>query len=215
MKELAAALEAGAGARAAATEEVHRRTALIDERAIAAADARRGAYESWKAAQQIVTPTAQEVLADAAAFKGKMVTVTYSRLGSGYYDDELEINGELWSVAYDETVREALRANMKRLDDLHQQLVAAVSANHGVPPVWVAKAHYATEAELVVEIAGRRMHTPKQEVRDNQGRLVGTVDGIPFPIPHGVIPAVSSRLYVLMPGSDSSLEALDESGILP
>lgn len=155
------------------------------------------------------------MLGDLGAAKGKFVAERYDRLGSGVYDDFHKIHGSTWYVEYPPELRKQIKDQMKRLDDLHEQMLAAVAKKHGVPQVLVGRAHYATEVDFVCEIVGRTMYTPKVELRDAGGKVIGTTDGTPYPVPSIAIRGLSSRLYVIVPGAGSSLDEMKVDGVMP
>jgi hypothetical protein len=43
-------------------------------------------------------------------------------------------------------------------------------------------------------------YTPRREVRDSSGRVIGTIDGAAYSVPRLVIRGISSAYFVIVPG---------------
>jgi hypothetical protein len=149
-----------------------------------------------------------------AQYTGKWIEGHARHLGLFLADEPTELNGDIYQVDYDPLVRDQLFAGMTRLDDLYHQMAERVAAKHGLGGVNTSTKHYPRNAHYLCEIVGIASYTPRREVRDSYGRVIGTVDGDPYPVPRIVIRGVATAYFVVVPGQPPSLDALNADGLV-
>jgi hypothetical protein len=212
--QIAAAMAGTADARQRAEAEITAGGELIRRRAEVAAQALRPAFDAWAAARSPITVLGGSIVADLERYRGQWVRGHARHLGRTLYDHHDELNGDTFLFEYEPGVREALLAGMKRLDDLYERMAKQAGERHGVENVPSSTQHYPRDAHYLAEIVGLAQYTPQREVRDNYGRVLGTVDGAPYPVPRVVIRGVATTYFVVVPGSAPSLDAMNDSGIV-
>jgi hypothetical protein len=212
--ERIAAIVAGtADARVQAEAEIDAGGQLIRQRATEAADTQRSTYDEWAESQKPIVALAGSIVANIEQYQGKWIAGHASHLGRLLYDHTDELNGDIYQFDYDPRVRELLLLGMKRLDDLYQQMAEKVVAKHGISGVSTTTQHYPRDAHYLCEIVGTAMYTPLREIRDNYGRVLGTVQGDPYPVPRVVIRGVATTYFVIVPDHPPSLDSLDDEGL--
>src|SRR5262249_47205883 len=172
-----------ADARQKAMTEIQTRGEVITRRAEEAAKALRPVFEEWAAAKKPLVALAGTIVKNIDDYTGKWIAGSAGHLGRLLYDHADELNGDMYQFDYDPQVREHLLVGMKRLDDLYAQMAEKVVASRGVAGINTTTQHYPSNAQYLCEIVGITTYTPKREVRDNYGRVLGTIDGNPYPIP--------------------------------
>lgn len=212
---LAKALSGAGAARLKCQAEIKEREELLKTRAAEAATAFAQKYGDWKSAQKPQSLAAHKILQDLGAAKGKKVAGHYSLIDGIYDFDNYEIDGEIWHIVYDPDVRAKLVAQRKKLDDMSQAIAAGCAKKYGISEAGIGFSHMFLDCDFVVEITGSHSYTPKHEVRDNGGGLIGSVEGTPYPVPAGAIRGIRSKYYVIVPGVGSSLDAMKTDGIVP
>ena len=212
--QIAAAIAGTADARQRADAEIVAGGELIRRRAEAAAAPLRPVFDDWAAARAPITVLGGSVVADLERYRGKWVRGHAAHLGRLLYDHHDELNGDMFLFEYEPAVREALLAGMKRLDELYARMAARCGERHGVENVSSYTQHYPRDAHYLAEIVGLAQYTPRREVRDNYGRVLGTIDGAPYPVPHVVIRGVATTYFVVVPGHPPSLDAMDDRGVV-
>ncbi|HUQ06052.1 MAG TPA: hypothetical protein VM261_26295 [Kofleriaceae bacterium] len=211
--QIAAAIAGTADARQRAEAEIAAGGELIRARAETAAQTLRPAFDAWAEARAPITVLGGSIVADLDKYRGQWIRCHARHLGRLLYDHHDEVNGDMFLFEYEEGVREALLAGMKRLDDLYERMAKRAGERHGVDNVPTSTQHYPRDAHYLAEIVGLGQYTPQREVRDNYGRLLGTVDGAPYPVPRVVIRGVATTYFVVVPGHAPSLDAMDEGGV--
>ncbi|GEM_PF-6310120 len=81
---------------------------------------------------------------------------------------------------------EIWRSNLRKTDALAKQMAGKVLLRAGFPAEQADRylgQYDIRDPETVLEITGKRMYTPKRVIRDNQGNIVGTIEGTPYPVP--------------------------------
>jgi len=212
-ERLAAVLTGAADAKLKASAEIGARRELLNQRALDTATAARPAYEAWAAEKKPIVVLGTTIVNNIDEYKGKWVAGT-AHINLFIVDGSFEINGEMYEVAYDPAVKEQLEGGIQRLIDIDASMQNAVMKKHDIAGVHTSTAHYPGDSSFVCEIVGTTMYTPKHDVRDASGRLLGTVTGEPYRVPLVAMRAVASRYYVVVPGRPPSLEALSTEGIL-
>jgi hypothetical protein len=212
--QIAAAIAGTADARQRADGEIAAGGELIRRRAEAAAAALRPVFDEWAAARAPITVLGGSVVADLERYRGKWVRGHAAHLGRMIYDHHDELHGDVFLFEYEQGVREALLAGMKRLDELYARMAVRAGERHGVENVASYTQHYPRDAHYLAEIVGLAQYTPRREVRDPYGRVLGTIDGAPYPVPHVVIRGVATSYFVVVPGHAPSLDAMDDRGIV-
>lgn len=212
-ERLAAIVAGTADARLQAEAEIDAGGQLIRQRATEAADTLRSSYEEWAQSKSPIVALAGTIVANIEQYTGKWIAGHASHLGRLLYDHTDELNGDIYQFDYDPRVRELLLLGMKRLDDLYQEMAEKVVAKHGISGVNTTTQHYPRDAHYLCEIVGTALYTPLREVRDNYGRVLGTVQGDPYPVPRLVIRGVSTTYFVILPDHPPSLDAMDAEGL--
>jgi len=212
--QIAAVIAGTADARQKAQSEIAALGAKLEKRAEASAADVRATYDEWAAARQPITALAGSIVANPDAYRGKWIAGHARHLGRTLGDHFDELNGDTYYFEYEPAVRDGLFAGMKRLDDLYEQMANKVVAAADVAGVNTGTQHYPRDAHYLCEIVGTTSYTPQREVRDNYGRLLGTVDGNPYPVPKLVIRGVATTFFVIVPGHPPSLDALDVDGLV-
>jgi hypothetical protein len=212
--KIAAVIAVTADARQRADAEITAGGELIRRRAEAAAATLRPAFDEWATARAPITVLGGSIVADLERFRGQWVRGHAGHLGRLLYDHHDELNGDMFLFEYEPGVREALLAGMKRLDDLYERMAKRAGERNGVENVPSSTQHYPRDAHYLAEIVGLSQYTPQREVRDFAGRLLGTIEGAPYPVPRVVIRGVATTYFVVVPGRPPSLDAMDEDGIV-
>lgn len=197
--QIAAVIAGTADARQQAEAEIAAGAARIREDAEAAARELRPAYDAWVEERAPIVALAGSIVADVAAYRGKWIAGHARHLGLALADEPEELHGDIYQLDYDPAVRAQLRAGMARLDERHAAMAEAVVARHGVHGVCTTTQHYPRDAHYVCEIVGVTQYTPRREIRDGYGHVLGTVDGPPYPVPRLVIRAVATTYFVIVP----------------
>ncbi len=216
--ELGKILGGAARARGEAETEIKTRREILETRAREAAKAQRPKYDAWKGERKPESPGADQVLSALDSWKGKWVTFRHGRLGSGCYDWFDDSKGEVWHITYPQDMRDAMLGHMKKMDGWVKGMAEQVLTKQGLPAEGATQyvgAHHFTETEIVCEVVGQSMYTPKREVRDQTGNVIGTVEGTPYSVPKVALRAVASTRYVIVPGAGSSLDQVKLDGFLP
>jgi hypothetical protein len=212
--QIAAAIAGTADARQRAEAEINAGGELICRRAEAAAALLRPEFDAWAAARAPITALAGSVVAELDRYRGQWVRGHAGHLGRLLYDHHDELNGDTFRFEYEPGLREALRAGMARLDELYAGMARRAGERHGVENVPTSTQHYPRDAHYLAEIVGLAQYTPQREVRDQYGRVLGTIDGVPYAVPRVVIRGVATTYFVIVPGHAPSLDAMDDSGIV-
>jgi hypothetical protein len=212
--QIAQIMSGTADARLKAQAEIQEKAALICQRAEQAARDARGAYDSWVEEMKPIVVLGGTIVNDLERYKGKYVAGHCSHLGIVLPDEPDTLNGDIYQIDYDPAVREKLFAGMKTMNDLYNQMAEKIVAAHGVSGVGTTNQHYPRDAHYLCEIVGTAMYTPIREMRDNYGRLLGTVEGSPYPVPRVVIRGVATTYFVIVPGQPFSMDAFDADGIV-
>jgi len=213
-ERLAAALSGSADAKLKAEAQITARAALIRQRAVEAAKAGRPAYDAWAAERKPITALAGTIVQNIGQYEGKWVAGSWSELYNSFGDDAIELQGEWYQLDWDPALRDQLEAGMKRLDELHAAMVEDVTKRYEIGGFRSSTAHYPGPTQFLCEIVGTSSYTPAHEVRDNDGRVIGSVTGTPYPVPRIVLRGLASTYYVLVPGRPPSLDAMSTDGIL-
>lgn len=209
--QIAAVMAGTADARQKAQAEIAAMGAKLEKRAEASASAARSTYDDWAAARAPITALAGSIVANPDAYRGKWIAGHARHLGRTLGDHFDELDGDTYYFEYDPAVRDALFAGMKRLDDLYEELARKIAGD--LTGVNTGTQHYPRDAHYLCEIVGTTSYTPQREVRDNYGRLLGTIDGQPYPVPKLVIRGVATTFFVIVPGHPPSLDTLDPDGL--
>lgn len=212
--QIAAAIAGTADARQKAQSEIQVRGELIRQRAEEAAQAARPAFDAWAAAKNPLVALAGTIVQNIGQYKGKWVAGYARSLGIICYDEPGELNGDIYQFDYDPEVSKHLAAGMKRLDELYATMATQAAARQGVSGVGTSTQHYMREAHYLCEIVGVTMYTPRREVRDSSGRVIGSIEGNPYPVPRVVIRGVATSYFVVIPGQPPSLDAMNPDGVL-
>jgi hypothetical protein len=212
--QITAAVAGTADARQRAEAEIAAGGELIRRRAEAAAHTLRPAFDAWAESRGAITVLGGSVVADLERYRGQWVRGHARHLGRLLYDHHDELNGDTFLFEYEPGVRDALLAGMKRLDELYERMAVRAGERHGVDNVPSSTQHYPRDAHYLAEIVGLAQYTPQREVRDAYGRVLGTVDGAPYPVPRVVIRGVATTYFVVLPGHAPSLDAMDDRGIV-
>lgn len=215
--ELGKMLGGTAARRAEAEADIQRRRELLDGRAKEAAKAARAKYDAFKAEKKPVEASADQVVENVDQWKGKHVTFKHRWLGSGAYAWDDETKGEVWSIDFAEDVRAPYLGNVKKMEEWMKGMAEAVLKGKDLPTEYSQRYVSGSgfeNTEIVCEIVGKVQYTPKREVRNEQGKVIGTIDGAPYPVPKVVIRAIASDRYVLVPGTNS-LDAINVDGFMP
>ncbi|MFV8754539.1 hypothetical protein ACNOYE_28655 [Nannocystaceae bacterium ST9] len=213
-EQIAATIAGTADARQKAQTEIQIRASLITRRAEEAAQSLRPTFDEWAAERKPLVALAGTIVQNIEQYVGKWIRGHASHLGRTLGDEPDELGGDMYQFDYDPAVREQLFAGMKRLDDLYEQMAEQVVASHEVAGVSTTTQHYPRDAHYLCEIVGVASYTPRREIRDNYGRVLGTIDGNPYPIPRVVIRGVATSYFVIVPGHPPSLDAINVEGIL-
>ncbi len=212
--QIAAAMAGTADARQKAQAGIQAGGALIEKRAEDAAQAARPAFDAWAEGKHPITALGGTIVQNLEQYTGKWVRCHARHLGRFLYDQPDELNGDIYQFDYDPDVRDHLLAGMKRLDDLYAEMATKVAASHGVSGIATATQHYPSDAHYLCEIVGVASYTPKREVRDGSGRLLGSIEGNPYPVPRVVIRGVATSFFVIVPGQPPSLDAMNAEGLV-
>ncbi len=215
--EIGKLLGGTAARRAEAEADIKRRHELLDGRAREAAKAARAKFDAFKAEKKPVEASADQVVESLDQWKGKYVTFKHRWLSSGAYAWDDDSRGEIWSIDFAEEVRAPYLADIKKMEDWVKGMAEAVLKGKELPTEYSQRYVGSSgfeNTEIVCEIVGKVQYTPKREVRDEKGRVVGSIDGTPYPVPKVVIRAVASDRYVIVPGANS-LDAVKTDGFMP
>jgi hypothetical protein len=201
-------IEGTADAREKAALEIERHGVLIRRCAEKSARAAREAYDAWVAEHPPLVALAGAIVANIDQYRGKYIAGRCSHLGLSLADEPDTIRGDVYQIDYDADVRAQLRAGMDFLDGQFETRALQTAAAAGVEGLCTTTQHYPRDARYHAEIVGIASHTPKLEMRDAHGRVIGTIDGHPYPVPRIVIRAVATTYFVVTPGQSSHLEGL-------
>lgn len=212
--QIAAIVAGTADARQQAEAEIAQRGELIRRRAEEAAQTLRPTFDEWAEHCNPLVALAGTIVQNIEQYAGKWIAGRASHLGRLLYDHHDELNGDIYQFDYDPQVRDALLAGMKRLDDLYTAMAENVVARREVSGVSTTTQHYPRDAHYLCEIVGLASYTPRREIHDNYGRLLGTVEGEPYPVPRVVIRGVATTYFVITPGHAPSLDAMNDEGLI-
>jgi hypothetical protein len=205
---IAAIIEGTANAREKAALEIERHGVLIRRCAERSARAAREAFEAWVAEHPPLVGLAGAIVANIDQYRGRYIAGRCSHLGLSLANEPDTIRGDVYQIDYDEDVRAQLRAGMDFLDGQFETRALQTAAAAGVEGLCTTTQHYPRDARYHAEIVGIATYTPKLELRDAHGRVIGTMDGHPYPVPRIVIRAVATTYFVVTPGQPPHLEGL-------
>jgi len=214
-EKLAKIIAGSADARVKCEAEIASRGDLLQTRAAASSQVMREKFDAWRAEKAPQVLLAGTILANLDKWKGKHVEGKYRWFGETFGEDTIELNGEIYSVSYAPEVSAGCEAAMKRLSGLQDRMVAAVQKKSGVPPFPSTRGFGLQDAEFVCEIVGATSYTPVHQVKDQDGRIIGSISGTPYQVPRVVIRGITTKYYTVIPGVGASIDSFDESGIVP
>src|SRR5262249_6260748 len=152
--------------------------ALLVARACEAAAAARPAFDAWAAERTPIVAMAGTIIENLEQYRGKWIEGRCSCLNRTLGEETDELNGDGYRFDYDPALRDQLLGALERLDGVYHEMAVGVEARHGVGSgLSTTKRYIPADVRYLCEIVGTAQHTPRREVRDQAGRLVGTVEG--------------------------------------
>ncbi len=183
------------------------------EKASAAAAAR--GFDAFVAKQAVVKPDRKAILADFASLKGKVLVSSFEDLlfdAEGWY---LEHGADVFDYQFSD---EALKRTKDLIDGqdkiyggFHKTIVDKMGQKN-MAYLW--KFPKFIDVTFVAKIDGKGSFTPKKNVYNDAGEVIGQVDGDPVEIVVLKIVAVKSRYLTFWPEGTDTIKEIDTSGML-
>jgi hypothetical protein len=211
--EIAGILSTTGEGRAKALGEVKARAEVLKKIAASASRSMHSTYDQWAEDKSPIQALAGTIVADIERYRGKWVAASYDLLGLYLTNEPYRIDGDFVQLEFHPDFKAAMRGGLEKLDGIYEQMAKAVAKKHDAD-IPTTTQHYPRDATFVGEITGITMYTPRIDVKDGSGRVLGTIDGTPYPIPTLTVHAARTTYCTIVPGEAPSTDSVEASSVL-